>query len=242
MAFVHLSGLCPYKQGCRIRFWGGSVLRVHSVSHSGGMALWMMAGRRDLRLNVESEPWLRGLVFTLPKFYLPWNWICQSEQKESAHGSDCASGSQLPLLDYHIPLMNSMEQSPWAAHSFTASSEIFCFMELRCWLSCSQEPVALFCPSQMNPVYILSVSLRSILILPPLPRTTQVWQNRMSMLWVGGCELFEKALIWVWYLALVVVNILVNAVCWTYCERSFVSLFPYYVARGSAIFKMTLCS
>jgi hypothetical protein len=125
MAFVHLSGLCPYKQGCRIRFWGGSDLRVHSVSHSGGMALWVMAGRRDLRLNVESEPWLRGLVFTLPTFYLPWNWICQSEQKESAHGSDWASSSQLPLLVYHIPLMNSMEQSPWEAHSFTTSSEIF---------------------------------------------------------------------------------------------------------------------
>jgi hypothetical protein len=63
------------------------------------------------------------------------------------------------------------------------------------------------------------------IILPPLCRSTEVWQNRMSMSWVEGCELFEQALIWVSCLALVVVNILVNAVCWTYYGQSFVSLF-----------------
>jgi hypothetical protein len=228
MVCVHLSGLCPNKQGCRIRFWGGSTLRVHSVSHSGGMVLWVMAGRRDLRLNVEFEPWLRGLVFTLPKFYLTWNWRCQSEQKESAHGSDWASSSQPCKWDHHIPLMNSMEQSPWEAHSLTASSENFyvlwnpdayyrfhksllLFSVLARWILCTS--LLFFFKAHFN------------IILPPLPRSTQVWQNRMSMSWVGGCELFEQALIWVSCLALVVVNILVNAVCWTYCEQSFVSLF-----------------
>ena len=141
------------------------------------------------------------------------------------------------------------------------------------------KPVALFFPSQMNPVYVLSVSLRPILILfchtypglsksdktegawlelrdvnclsmplfeseahssiilPHLPRSVQVWQNRMSMTLVEGCELFEQALIWVWCLALVLVNILVNAVCWIYCEQSCEFVFLVMLQEGQLYLK-----
>jgi len=169
MVCVHHSDLCPNKQGAEYVSGGGSALQVHAVSHSGGMVLWVMAGRCDLHLIVESETWLRGLVFPLLKFYLPWNWRCQSEQKEYAHGFDWASSSHPYEWDRHILLMNSIEQSPLEAHSFTASWEFSMFYGTHMLTIMFTKPVAHFCPSQMNPVYILSVSLRPILTLSATP-------------------------------------------------------------------------